>query len=114
MFKCHHCGHDWNPEKRQPAYKESCEACNAYLHCCLNCRFHNPSRHNQCDIPNTDWVGDRRGANFCDEFEFRSANARSPAAHNQTRARDAVEKLLGDDAKEGNGKPKSFDDLFRA
>ncbi len=111
MYLCHHCGMEWVSEKKQPGPKEFCERCSAYLHCCLNCRFHEPGRHNECQIPNTDWVGDRRGGNFCDQFEFKTSGAggEDPGAARQ--AREQLDHLLGG-AQEVKGKPKSFDDLF--
>ena len=36
---CHQCGAPWISDKKRPAVKEMCEACDAYLHCCMNCRF---------------------------------------------------------------------------
>jgi hypothetical protein len=109
-YRCHACGTPWVSEKKQPAVKEFCERCSAYLHCCLNCRFHDPGRHNECLVPNTDWVGDRAGANFCDEFTFRDARA-APGDAPAGDARAGFDALFGD----GNGdepKPKTLDDLF--
>jgi hypothetical protein len=109
-YTCHACGHPWVSEKKQPAVKEFCERCSAYLHCCLNCRFHDPSRHNECHIPNTDWVGDRAGANFCDEFEFRAVGG-APGGDRAADARSGFDALFGDDGEE-SAAPKSLDDLF--
>lgn len=95
MKKCHACGHPWTSEKRQPGVKEYCEKCSAYLHCCLNCRFYNPSVHNACDIPTTEWVGDKNGANFCDEFEFKDSATPKPNKDSGSKAREDFEKLFG-------------------
>jgi hypothetical protein len=80
-----------------------------YLHCCLNCRHHLPRAHNQCYIPNTEWVGDRKGPNFCEEFEFRDRSVSGDAAHEES-ARSAFNTLFGDD--DARETPKGFDDLF--
>ena len=113
---CHKCRTDWESgDKRQPGFKETCVKCNAYLHCCRNCRFHRPSAHNQCYIPNTEWVGDRAGANFCEEFEF---SITDPATGESTSAREDVRTTLdalfgdGGSAEEGE-RPSGFDDLFK-
>lgn len=98
MKKCHRCGAEWDSVKRVPGVKEFCAKCSAYLHCCLNCRHHNPAYHNQCAIPNTDWVGDKAGANFCDEFEFKDAEALSKDANAAGSARSALDNLFGDAA----------------
>ncbi|HPO15455.1 MAG TPA: hypothetical protein PLI09_18580 [Candidatus Hydrogenedentes bacterium] len=96
--------------KRQPGVKEFCAQCSAYLHCCLNCRFHDPSLHNECKIPNTEWVGDRKGANFCDEFEFADTIPGGNASETKKdQARQALDGLFGGSAP----KPKTLDDLFK-
>ena len=109
-FFCHKCGAPWESDKRQPGFKETCTGCSAYLHCCKNCRFHTPSAHNQCYIPNTEYVADRKGLNFCEEFEFRSGPVKSDAnAEKQQEARNKLDALFGEEDK----KPISFDDLFK-
>lgn len=112
MKRCHHCKTEWVSEAKRPGFKEVCEQCSSYLHCCLNCRHHNPSLHNQCAIPTTDFVAKRDGANFCEDFEFKDDD---PAAKDGggAQARDALDNLFGGDA----GAPESesldrFKDLF--
>ena len=93
--------------------KEFCEECSAYLHCCLNCRFHDPSVHNECAIPTTDWVGDKEGANFCDEFVFIDVGDASSAEDGSSQARRALEDVLGDsDAPSDSDRMKRFKGLF--
>lgn len=111
MRRCHKCGKEWMSDKKVPAVKEFCEACSAYLHCCLNCRFHDRNLHNQCGIPTTDWVGGREGCNFCDEFEFANAPEGGGRAENaKQEARDAFSGLF-DEEPEPKG-PADFDSLF--
>lgn len=102
MKQCHKCGAPWVSEKRQPGVKEYCEKCSAYLHCCLNCRFHDKSRPNQCQIPNTEAVADRAGANFCDEFEFADRQSAGPAA-DKKEVRKSFDSLFGDNQQEPPG-----------
>lgn len=111
MKRCHKCGAEWRSEKRQPGVKEFCSACTAYLHCCKNCRFHDPNAHNQCRIPTTEWVGDRAGANFCDEFEFADRDEATAEDQEHNRARATLERLLGGD-EAPRRRPKTLDDLF--
>jgi len=113
MKRCHRCGREWEGGKRQPAVKDFCEGCSAYLHCCLNCRFYDKSAHNQCYIPNTEWVGDKEGANFCDEFEFADADAVGPDGTQQGKAKSKLDALFGEksDASEDRA-PSDFDKLF--
>ena len=114
MKRCHRCGTEWISEKKQPAVKEYCPKCSAYLHACLNCRFHDPKVHNQCHIPTTDWVGDRAGANFCDEFEFRDTEETVLRQGEKKQARQALDQLLGGAAAPESKKPSSLVDLFVA
>ena len=111
MKRCHKCGEPWVSSKRQPAVKECCEACAAYLHCCFNCRHRNPSLHNQCAIPTTDWVGNRTGANFCDEFEFAETAADKQEANAHEVAQQAFDGLFGD-GDTRDGRRMTLDSLF--
>jgi hypothetical protein len=111
MRTCHRCGRPWDSEKKTPGVKEICENCSSYLHACLNCRFYEPKLHNQCAIPNTEWVGDKAGANFCDEFEFRDAQAAMKDRGAATSARQTLDSLFGDAGNES--KPDALDALKR-
>ena len=109
MKKCHQCGGEWLGEKRQPGFKECCESCSAYLHVCLNCRFHAPHAHNQCQSPTSEWVGDRKKANFCGEFEFRDVTQLIREDSKKEVARASLEDLFGEEEKKT---PGSLDELF--
>ncbi|MCP4639347.1 MAG: hypothetical protein GY851_02885 [bacterium] len=114
MMKCHSCGREWTTEKRVkvPGVKESCEQCNAYLHCCLNCKFHDTGKHNECTVPNSDWVGDRTGANFCDHFAFR-AFGDGDSTGQPDAGRSALDKLFGDsDTPNDEERLDAFNNLF--
>ena len=111
MRLCHRCGKEWVSEKRAPGSKETCPACDAYLHCCKNCRHHAPGRHNQCFIPNTEWVGDRAGMNFCDEFEFSDSDSAGASSASGLQAQSALDSLFGGDEREERGR-SALDKLF--
>ena len=111
MRVCHKCGTEWVTEKTRPHFKEYCETCSAYLHCCKNCKFYDTSAPNQCYIPNTETVADRNKMNYCDEFEFRdgargeSDDARHDAAMKEAKA------LWGDeDTHDGPVIPRKADE----
>ncbi|NIA13537.1 MAG: hypothetical protein GWP08_05605 [Nitrospiraceae bacterium] len=113
MKRCHRCGYEWISTLKQPAVKEICEGCNAYLHCCFNCRFRRPPANNQCEIPNTDWVADRQGCNFCDEFEFKDTTADTGEDPRQSAARDSFDALLGGGSEDKTDVgADAFDKLF--
>jgi hypothetical protein len=80
MRRCHKCSTEITLEGHV-GRKEECPSCAASLHCCLACRFHEPSAHNQCREVGTEFIRDREAANFCDSFTMRDSGASdSPAA----------------------------------
>ena len=107
MFHCFNCQAPWESTLRQPAVKETCERCGAYLHCCKNCRFHRQGYPNACYIPDTEKIADKRRANFCDEFEFRSAATAAGEKHSENEPDDIKNWLLDSDRT-----VKDFKDLF--
>jgi len=107
MKRCHHCQTEWISEAKRPGFKEVCESCSAYLHCCMNCRHHSPSLHNQCAIPTTDFVSKRDGSNFCEDFEFADDDPSAIPDTEKAKARGNFDALLGDEAPEAQ--PDSLD-----
>src|SRR5207245_2580008 len=69
MGTCHSCG---AVITEAVGFRATCPNCQAYLHCCLNCRLYSPGSHNHCLSLTTEYVGDVAGGNFCEEFEFTS------------------------------------------
>ncbi|HBU70132.1 MAG TPA: hypothetical protein DEE98_07100 [Elusimicrobia bacterium] len=69
MKLCHKCGLEW-PGPGQPQPKAECVKCGYDLHVCLNCRFYDTSKPNQCSAGVDEVVLDKEKANYCDEFEF--------------------------------------------
>lgn len=55
--------------------RDLCDSCGADLHCCRNCRHHDPFAQNQCREPGTEVVRDREAGNFCDFFSFKDGVA---------------------------------------
>lgn len=74
MKRCYKCGNEW-AEIGQVGFKESCSKCTSDLHVCLNCRFYDEHKLNDCQVPNVDPVGDKQKANFCEEFQFADRKA---------------------------------------
>ncbi len=52
------------------SFREVCDNCHAYLHCCRNCRYYKPGLPNDCAIPGTETISDREAMNFCEEFQL--------------------------------------------
>ena len=49
-------------------FADCCERCDADLHVCLNCQFHDPSAYNECRESSAERVRDRDRANRCEYF----------------------------------------------
>lgn len=86
-MRCIHCTKEINIQKI--GFKETCENCDGYLHCCLNCKFYKVGQPNNCMIPNTEVVKDRSHFNYCEEFS--PIDVESPPSFKQL---DEIEKKL--------------------
>ncbi len=69
MRLCYNCGARL-PERERVPFKELCPKCDAFLHCCRNCRLYDPHAHNHCRSHTTEFVSDVERGNFCEEFAF--------------------------------------------
>jgi len=77
---CHHCKTELKVQGKV-FRSEECPSCGYDVYCCLNCSNYDPSAHNRCREPLSEWVSDREKANFCDYFEpnrGRAAGATPP------------------------------------
>ena len=79
MQKCYKCGHGrMNPDK--VGFQDVCEECGSYLHCCLNCRFHDENAHNHCAETQAEYVSDANGMNRCEYLVFKEAGGSGASA----------------------------------
>jgi hypothetical protein len=98
-FSCWKCGAKIEyPSGSRVLRADSCPQCDSDLHCCRNCQFYDPSKHNQCAETQAEWVGDKETANYCGYFQP------NPTLLAGTSRRSSQ----ADDAK------KRFDSLFRS
>lgn len=71
MEKCWSCG---VPLEQSSAgkigFRATCPACDAWIHCCLGCRYYQSGRSNDCLIPGTERISDRSNINFCEDFKI--------------------------------------------
>lgn len=88
------------------SFRETCDVCHADLHCCHNCVYYKPGQPNDCLIPNTDYIADRKANNFCEEFKILGK-----APEKGVDPKDVAKKLFGDD--EDENKPKDPKDRFK-
>jgi hypothetical protein len=93
--RCHHCETAWEGDPKI-GRQEACVKCGSALHVCLNCRFHDPGKHNQCAEPAAEWVRDKRVANFCLYFEFRSGDGGAGEDARQRRIDEQIKNLFND------------------
>jgi predicted RNA-binding Zn-ribbon protein involved in translation (DUF1610 family) len=77
MRICYNCGAEIAPRERVP-FKELCPKCDAFLHCCKNCRLYSAEAHNHCLSHTTEYVPDVERGNFCDEYAFREIEEPKP------------------------------------
>ena len=82
--RCHGCGAEISMER--VGARDVCERCQAYLHCCRNCDFHEPRAHNDCREPNAELVADKEQGNFCDFFRLGAVGANAVSRGDQARA----------------------------
>ncbi len=69
-LSCFHCGRSIQVLAGQKVLKrDTCDGCEADLHCCKNCRFFDPSVHNECRENQAEWVRSKDKSNYCDYFE---------------------------------------------
>jgi hypothetical protein len=91
-YFCHSCGNEQIFEVKvgvKVGRRDTCVHCGADLHCCKNCRLHDPTLHNQCREPEAAFIRDRAEANFCMHFDFKDASE----FKSDTSAQDAKKKL---------------------
>lgn len=87
-YFCYQCGTEWTGSSK-PARSDICKKCGAVIRCCRNCAHYSPSLHNQCEIPEAEYVGDKERANFCEWFEFRESDSTKASGEPQTRQEQA-------------------------
>ncbi len=92
---CHHCGAEWSGDPKV-GRGDLCAKCSSSLHVCLNCRFHDPARHNQCADPAAEWVRDKSKSNFCVYFEWRTGDGSDADTARKKRIEDQLRDLVKD------------------
>ena len=99
MFNCWKCSEKIEyPSGNRVGKRDRCSKCGSDLHCCKNCHFYDPGKHNQCAETQAEWVRDKEAANYCDYLQ---PNPTLLASSEQAGSK-------ADDAK------AKFDSLFRA
>lgn len=69
MFTCAFCGSPIEIEDKV-FFKDECPACRRELHCCVQCVYYEPGRHNDCTEVRAERVVLKDRVNRCDWFRF--------------------------------------------
>ena len=94
---CWKCGTEIQlPASSRVLKGDSCPSCDRDLHVCLNCRFYDPTAHNQCSETQAEWVRDKEKANYCDYFEPSKTSPPNPRGKSSQDVKSAFDKLFGD------------------
>ena len=93
MNYCHACLTVYS-EKEKPGFRDICPKCRAGLHVCLNCKFYDTSKSNQCFANVEEPVIYKDRSNFCEEFRFSERQALPSKTAQPDKAKDAFEKLF--------------------
>jgi len=88
---CFSCQHELSFEG-SVGRQDVCPECQAYVHCCRNCRFYDPSVYNECSEPMAERVVDKEQANYCDYFE--PSSSKTAAAGKEGSAKQGLEDLF--------------------
>ena len=91
MKVCYRCGKEQTGQDRVSIW-DVCASCNAYLHCCKNCRLFSPLGAQGCKSRTVEFVSDKGKANYCDEFVFKESIEESRKEKSNTK--DAWNKLF--------------------
>ena len=73
---------------------DTCPHCASNLHCCKNCRFHDPDVHNECLETQADFIRDREAANFCSHFEIKDRDSAPDVDDSVNRAKSQLDDLF--------------------
>ena len=74
-------------------FRDTCDKCNADLHVCRNCEFHDPTAYNECRESSAERVGERERANRCDYFSPGEGGGGAAAAA-EAEARSSLDDLF--------------------
>jgi len=94
---CWKCGTEYSLNG-SPGRLETCARCGADLKVCLNCGHFDRQVAHQCRERRAEPVEEKEMANYCEWFEMARREYTPPEhfAARETKARDALKKLLGD------------------
>ena len=72
MIKCGFCNKEIESEGRV-SRNDTCAHCGRDLHCCLQCKFYDPSSYNECKEVLAERIVDKERESLCDYFILKGA-----------------------------------------
>jgi len=107
-YKCYKCGDPLRFDVKI-GRRDMCPNCYAYLHCCKNCKYWDPTVHNECLEERAEFIRDREEGNFCLYFTFRPVEG-DDAANEAQAAKKQLEKVFGVSMKSALKAPSTAED----
>ncbi len=107
QFKCYKCNEELAFDVKI-GRRDMCPNCYAYLHCCKNCQFWDPSVHNECLENRAEFIRDREEGNFCLYFTFKESEEGNISDAEEAKAKLAS--LFGGAPKPESAAPQTADD----
>lgn len=109
-YRCFKCGDPLHFDVKI-GRRDMCPNCYAYLHCCRNCKFWDPSVHNECNENRAEFIRDREEGNFCLYFTFREVD--DGGVNDEEKAKADLKRLFGFSTEDAQRAPKTEDDARR-
>lgn len=106
-FRCYKCNESLRFDVKI-GRRDMCQNCYAYLHCCKNCQFWDPSVHNECTENRAEFIRDREEGNFCLYFTFKESP--EDEVNEAQKAKEGLQKLFGVSVDRPNKAPQTADD----
>lgn len=111
-YQCWQCGRVLEGMILPVSRREVCEACNAEIHVCRQCRHFDARVASQCREERAEDVSDKQRANFCDYYDPRP-DAHQPRDDDaQAKAKAELDALFGGEAASEAPESNPLDDLF--
>ena len=108
IYRCHKCKEELVFDVKI-GRRDMCPNCYAYLHCCFNCQYWDPSVHNECTENRSEFIRDRSEGNFCLYFTFKESIDED--AGEQDDAKSRLNALFGEGGSSvQKAAPKTADD----
>ena len=94
---CYRCGESLEALSLPFSRYDECPNCSMHLKVCRMCEFYDPGVPKQCTEDDAEEVTEKERLNFCDWFRPGYGRFDGRAAQEETRAKNALSALFGDE-----------------